>query len=160
MRFCQLLQVDANPSQINQVLVNLVTNASHAIHENRIIEIGLEAMSFDESIKTQYPDFLPGRYARILVSDNGRGIAKENLNMIFDPYFTTKDLYKGTGLELFVVHGIVEIYGGHITVYSEVGRGTAYHVYLPLAKQFSAARSPLQSEQLPGGTERILFVDD
>jgi len=136
------------------------TNASHAIYENGMIEIGLESVSFDESIKTQYPDLLPGRYAKIFVGDNGCGIAKENLNMIFDPYFTTKDPDKGTGLGLSVVHGIVKIHGGHITVYSELGKGTTFHVYLPLAKQSSAAGSPLQSEQLPGGTEHILFVDD
>ena len=156
----EMLTVDANPSQINQVLLNLATNASHAVNANGVIEIGVEAVSFDENIANHYPDLLPGRYAKIFVSDNGCGIAKENLNLIFDPYFTTKDPDKGTGLGLAVAHGIVKIHGGHITVYSEIGKGTTFHVYLPMAGQPSEAEPTRQSEQLPVGAERILMVDD
>ena len=155
-----LLIIHANASQINQILVNLVTNALHAINDEGTIEIGLDGVNFDDSIRNQYPDFLPGRYAKLLVSDNGCGIAQENLNMIFDPYFTTKEADKGTGLGLAVVHGIVKIHKGHITVYSEVGRGTTFHVYLPLCSQASEDESDRQFEQVSGGTERILFVDD
>ena len=156
----EILTINANPSQMNQVLVNLVTNASHAVYENGMIEIGLQAVHFDEDIAKQYPDLLPGRYAEILVSDNGIGISKENLNLIFDPYFTTKGPDKGTGLGLAVVHGIVKIHGGHTTVYSEAGKGTTFHVYLPLAEQTSEVEPARQSVRLPVGTERILFVDD
>ena len=155
-----MLIINANPSQMNQVLLNLVTNASHAVHENGIIEIGLEAVNFDENMANQYPDLLPGKYAEILVSDNGCGISKENLNLIFDRYFTTKDPDKGTGLGLSVVHGIVKIHGGHITVYSEPDKGTTFHVYLPLAGQPSGAERVQKSEPLPLGVERILVVDD
>ncbi len=157
----EMLMINANPSQINQVILNLVTNASHAIKENGIIEIGLQEIILDENIISQYPDLLPGKYAEIFVSDNGCGITKENLNVVFDPYFTTKDPDKGTGLGLAVVHGIVKIHSGHITVFSEVGKGTTFHVYLPLYRQQSLLlKSTPQSELLTGGTERILLVDD
>jgi two-component system, cell cycle sensor histidine kinase and response regulator CckA len=156
----EMITVNADPSQMNQVFVNLITNASHAVDENGIIEIGLEVVIFDETIKNQFPDLLPGRYARISVGDNGWGIARENLNRIFDPYFTTKDPEKGTGLGLSVVHGIVKSHGGHITVYSEVGMGTTFQVYLPLSGQSLSTESSQQAPQFPGGTERILLVDD
>jgi len=155
----EMLTIDANPSQINQVMVNLVTNASHAIDENGIIEIGLEAVDLDESIKNSYPDLLPGRYAKIFVSDNGCGIVKENLDRIFDPYFTTKDPDKGTGLGLSVVHGIAKTHGGHITVYSEVGKGTRFNVYLPIIDKDEKVQKTAEIP-IPTGNERILLVDD
>ena len=155
----EMLTIDANPTQMNQVMVNLVTNASHAIHENGIIEIGLEAVSLDESIKNSYPDLLPGRYAKIFVSDNGCGIAKENLGLIFDPYFTTKDPDRGTGLGLAGVHGIVKTHGGHISVYSEVGKGTSFNVYFPIVDKNEKLQKTAE-DPIPTGNERILLVDD
>ena len=155
----EMLTIDANPTQMNQVMVNLVTNASHAIHENGIIEIGLEAVSLDESIKNSYPDLLPGRYAKIFVSDNGCGIAKENLGLIFDPYFTTKDPDRGTGLGLAGVHGIVKTHGGHISVYSEVGKGTSFNVYFPIVDKTEKLQKTAE-DPIPTGNERILLVDD
>ena len=156
----EILTINANPSQINQVLLNLVTNASHAVRENGMIEIGLETVSFDENMANPYPDLSPGKYAEILVSDNGCGIKDKNLHLIFDPYFTTKDPDKGTGLGLSVVHGIVKIHGGHITVYSEINKGTTFHIYLPLAGQPSRMQTIRKPEPLPLGVERILLVDD
>ena len=152
--------LNANPSQMNQVLVNLVTNASHAIPEDGMIRIDSGTIRFDESVMKQYPGLSSGRYVEIIVSDNGKGISREDLNQIFDPYFTTKDPDKGTGLGLAVVHGIVKSHGGHITVYSEVGEGTVFHVYLPLAEPFLKVESRPQPERLPVGIERILLVDD
>ena len=157
----EILTIDANPSQMNQVMVNLVTNASHAIDEDGIgiIEIGLEVVNLDESIKNRYPDILPGRYAKIFVSDNGCGIVKENLDLVFDPYFTTKGPDKGTGLGLAVVHGIVKTHGGHITVYSEVGKGTSFNVYFPIIHKDEKVQDTVEIP-IPTGNERILLVDD
>ncbi len=155
----EMLTIDANPTQMNQVMVNLVTNASHAIDENGIIEIGLEVVSLDESIKNSYPDLLPGRYAKIFVSDNGCGIAEENLDLIFDPYFTTKDPDRGTGLGLAGVHGIVKTHGGHISVYSEVGKGTSFNVYFPIVDKTEKLQKTAE-DPIPTGNERILLVDD
>jgi hypothetical protein len=100
-----------------------------------------------------------GEYVEIAVSDTGVGIAPEIINSIFEPYFTTKDLGEGTGLELATVHGIVESYGGKITVDSQKGRGTTFTIYLPITKRYSA-RGPSEPRQLPSGTERVLVVDD
>ena len=155
----EMLTIDANHTQMNKVMVNLVTNASHAIDENGIIEIGLEVVSLDESIKNSYPDLLPGRYAKIFVSDNGCGIAEENLDLIFDPYFTTKDPDRGTGLGLAGVHGIVKTHGGHISVYSEVGKGTSFNVYFPIVDKTEKLQKTAEYP-IPTGNERILLVDD
>lgn len=154
------ITINANASQMNQVIINLVTNAVHAIDDNGIIDIGLELIHLDNSNIEQYTDMTAGDYAKLFVSDTGCGIAKANLNAVFDPYFSTKTPDKGTGLGLAVVHGIVKIHGGHITVYSEPGRGTTFHVYLPLATQ-SFKRPSAQTEiEIAQGSERILFVDD
>jgi nitrogen-specific signal transduction histidine kinase/ActR/RegA family two-component response regulator len=154
------ITIHANASQMNQVIMNLVTNAVHAINDNGLIDIGLELIQLDKSNVEQYPDMMPGSYAKIYVSDTGCGISKENLNAIFDPYFTTKTPDKGTGLGLAVVHGIVKIHDGHITVYSEPGNGTTFHVYLPTTTQ-SFKKPAIQTEtDIPQGCERILFVDD
>ncbi|MBU2629909.1 MAG: response regulator, partial [Proteobacteria bacterium] len=149
-----------NASQMNQVIMNLVTNAVHAIDDNGIIDIGVEVIHIDKTRAEQYPDIDPGDYAKIFVSDTGCGIARENLIAVFDPYFTTKTPDKGTGLGLAVVHGIVKLHGGHITVYSEPGKGTTFQVYLPLATQPSGAVSVQPTQKIAPGTERILFVDD
>ncbi|MBT3175430.1 MAG: response regulator [Desulfobacula sp.] len=155
-----MLSIHANPSQIHQVLINLVTNASHAVDENGVIEISLEPITLDDSIQEQNTDLLPGRYAQIIVSDNGCGIAPEHLGQIFDPYFTTKDQDKGTGLGLAVAHGIVKIHKGQITAYSEMDKGTTFNVYLPLSNQAVPLKSNQPPEELPMGTEHVLIVDD
>jgi len=154
------ITINANVSQMNQVIINLVTNAVHAIDDNGIIDIGLELTLLDDCNIEQYPDMIPGNYARIFVSDTGCGIPKENLTAIFDPYFSTRTPDKGTGLGLAVVHGIVKIHGGHITVYSEPERGTTFHVYLPMAKQTFQRPSIQPKMEIAQGNERILFVDD
>jgi two-component system, cell cycle sensor histidine kinase and response regulator CckA len=154
------ITIKANASQMNQVIINLITNAVQAIEDNGMIDIGLELIQLDKRNMDQYPDMMPGSYAKIYVSDTGCGISKENLNVIFDPYFTTKTPDKGTGLGLAVVHGIVKIHDGHITVYSEPGNGTTFHVYLPTATQFFKKPAIQTETDIPRGGERILFVDD
>ena len=154
------ITIQANASQMNQVIMNIVTNAVHAIEDNGIIDIGLELIHLDKNDIESYPDMMPGSYAKMFVSDTGCGIAKENLMAVFDPYFTTKTPDKGTGLGLAVVHGIVKLHFGHISVYSEFEKGTTFNVYLPLATQVEK-RSTIQTKtENVGGGERILFVDD
>ena len=155
--------VYADPTQLHQVIVNLATNAKQAMSdEGGLLEVSVETASFDENIEKKYPDLAPGNYVRITVNDTGNGISEQYIDKIFDPYFTTSETGTGTGLGLSVVHGIVKAHKGHITVYSELGQGTTFHVYLPLAEQEqSRAASTVQGgEALPPGTESVLIVDD
>jgi len=105
-------------------------------------------------------DNLAGRYACITVSDTGTGIDRSLIDKIFDPYFTTKELGKGTGLGLSVVHGIVKEHGGDIRVYSEAGKGTVFHVYLPLIGDVKDIKTAAITRKYPTGHEKILLVDD
>jgi signal transduction histidine kinase len=157
----QPLIVHGDPTRIHQVMVNLATNAMYAMTDREgILEVGVEPISFDESTAHKYPDLSPGNYVRLTVSDTGVGIPEEILDKIFEPYFTTKEKGEGTGLGLSVVHGIVKSHKGHIKAYTEPGKGTAFHVYLPLAGSFSTDPSTRAAEPLPTGTESILLVDD
>lgn len=153
--------VNADPTQMHQIIVNLVTNAAQAMTAGQgIIEIAVDPVMVDESVRMQYPNLASGEYAKIMVADNGIGIPKDQLDYIFDPYFTTKMPDKGTGLGLSVVHGIVKAHKGHITVYSERNQGTTFHVYIPIAKASSQIATIENSGPLPGGLESILVIDD
>ncbi|MCF8044894.1 MAG: response regulator, partial [Desulfarculaceae bacterium] len=156
------LTVFADATQIHQVIVNLVTNAMHAMTERKgIIDVHIELVELDGQIARKYPDAVPGEYVCLTVSDNGEGIAADHLDKIFEPYFTTKEKEEGTGLGLSVVHGIVKAHEGHIAVYSEPDRGTSFHVYLPLARKSAASGMSLQKKgSLPRGNEEILLADD
>ena len=151
----------SDPVQLHQILVNLCTNAAHAMEEKGgALDISLDLVSFDESIPWEYPNLRRGDYLHLSVCDSGHGVAPELIDKIFDPYFTTKEEGKGSGLGLSVVHGIVRSHRGHISVYSEVGKGTTVHVYLPLAKGNGETPEERRERSAPGGTERILLVDD
>ncbi|MDA3896672.1 MAG: ATP-binding protein [Desulfobacteraceae bacterium] len=153
------LVVQANPTQIHQVLINLATNANHAMSETGgVLMVDVDYVSFDEI--SENINLTPGDYARITVSDTGTGINKDHLEKIFEPYFTTKAVGKGSGLGLSVVHGIVRSHKGDITVSSAPGKGTTFHVYLPLSEQQSIELPDTSEEPLPRGTEHILLVDD
>ena len=155
--------VKANPTGIHQILMNLATNAFQAMEENGgTLKVNLRQVELDDS----YSDLLSlgkGSYACLAVSDTGPGIDNSIVDKIFDPYFTTKEKDKGTGLGLSVVHGLVKGMKGDVTVYTEPGEGTEFHVYLPVAKKHSDDTPAMQDEAekaVPGGTERILLVDD
>jgi PAS domain S-box-containing protein len=151
--------VDA--TQIHQVIMNLCTNAYHAMRESGgILEIGVKDIDIDELYAANSLGVAPGPYVRISVSDTGCGIKREIMDRIFEPYFTTKAVGDGTGLGLSVVHGIVKSHKGAVTVYSEPGKGSTFHVYLPRIESGEPATETEQEELLPHGTERILFVDD
>jgi PAS domain S-box-containing protein len=150
----------SNSVELHQILINLCTNAAHAIGERSgMVEIEACGMTLQAGQPCGALDLSPGAYVRLTVRDTGDGIAPEIRERIFDPYFTTKNKGVGTGLGLAVVHGIVKKAGGAIQVESEVGKGSAFHVYLPKADG-SAAETPEHAVLACGGSERILFVDD
>ncbi len=154
--------VMANPTQINQVLLNLCTNAAQAMGEDGgRLGVRLNLVEVDENMTFQVPDLQMGSYLCLEVSDTGQGIRPEILGKIFEPYFTTKPVGVGTGLGLAVVHGIVKGHGGAIAVKSEVGKGTTFRVFfprLPAAGRVEVGSIPEAWRK--GKGERILFVDD
>jgi PAS domain S-box-containing protein len=154
--------VEADPTQIHQILMNLCANASHAMREEGgILEVGtrnVEVGSWDS--ESGYLDIPPGNYLRLTVSDTGQGMTPEVLERIFEPYYTTKEKGEGTGLGLSVVHGIVKNYGGTITAYSEPGKGTTFHVYLPVIQEKAEVPDIAEFAPIPTGNEHILFIDD
>jgi len=151
--------IDADPIQIHQVIMNLCVNAVHAMDEKGILEVTLEEIHLWADDLPHKPALTPGSYVRLSVSDTGCGMDKETVNRIFDPFFTTKEIGEGTGMGLAVVHGIVEAHGGMITVESEPGKGSTFHVFFPKIQAEPVQQSD-NSEVMPTGNERILFVDD
>lgn len=152
--------VIADPVQIHQVLMNLCTNAAHAMRENGgELEIGLVHVEIDTDFTLKHSELQPGPHLKLTVSDTGYGIAPDLLDRIFEPFFTTKERSEGTGMGLSVVHGIIKNYGGAITVESEIGKGTTFNVILPRSET-SIEKETAPSRQLLTGSERVLIVDD
>jgi len=151
----------ADSGQMHQVVMNLCINAYHAMTEKGgVMTVVLNETELGADDIAGYPDIEPGRYLRFSVSDTGHGMEHKIMERIFDPYFTTKEQGKGSGLGLSVVHGIVKSHNGYITVCSEPGKGTAFHVYLPLISAPENTSEILPDKPLPRGNERILLVDD
>ena len=152
--------VMGNPTQIHQILMNLCTNGYHAMRNKEgVLGIKLAPVHISaEDIMTNL-NLVPGNYLQIEVSDTGHGMDKATQEKIFDPYFTTKPQGEGTGMGLSVVHGIVKSYGGHISVYSEPGKGSTFHVYLPMIDSPNL-NAIADLEVIRTGNERILLVDD
>lgn len=150
----------ADQTQLHQVLVNLGTNAAHAMRaEGGTLAISLSAIEVDATLRQLHPDLAPGPFVRLTVTDTGHGMTNAVKVRIFDPYFTTKEAGEGTGMGLALVQGIIKGHGGAISVYSEPGQGTAFHILLPRIQKF-VAQGRVEDGPLHGGTERILFVDD
>jgi PAS domain S-box-containing protein len=151
----------ANPIQMHQVLMNLCTNAYHAMREKGgILAVSLSEIDISSDNQFEFPEFKEGTYIRIEVSDTGSGIKKEHMKKIFEPYFTTKSKNEGTGLGLSVVHGIITNHDGHIFVYSEPEKGTTFLIYIPVIQSFKKKDFPkLQNKEL-NGTERLLIIED
>jgi len=155
-----LAPVFADEIHIHQIVMNLCTNAYHAMKTTGgILNISLTAVAIQDQDALSYPEMNPGSYLKLSIADTGCGIPPDRINRIFDPYFTTRPVGEGTGLGLATVHGIVKNHGGSIKVYSELGIGTAFHVFLPVADT-AAQAAGVHAEQLPTGSECILFVDD
>ncbi len=151
----------ADPTQIHQVLMNLCTNAKHAIgDENGILTVSLSQIQVTNSAAiAACPQLEQGSYLDLAISDTGCGMDGVTRAKIFDPFFTTKEKEKGTGLGLAVVHGIIEQHKGKITVASEPAQGTVFHIYLPVIEE-EQQEEQIIIEDDSGGSERILFVDD
>ncbi|MDA3790280.1 MAG: PAS domain S-box protein [Desulfobacula sp.] len=155
---CGLIKAD--PTQIHQIVMNLSTNAYHAMKDTGgELKVSLKEMEFG-TLDLINPNMAPGVYAWLTVADTGMGMDKNLTDKIFDPFFTTKAIGKGTGMGLSVVHGIVVAMGGAIHVYSEPGKGTEFHVYLPVEKSLSEKQATTSKAQIQGGTEKLLLVDD
>jgi len=149
-----------NATQVHQILMNLFTNAAHAMEDKGgILEFSLKDVLMDRGVTHEKLGLKPENYIEIKVSDTGTGIAPEIIGSIFDPYFTTKGPGEGTGMGLAMIHGIIENYGGKIFVDSKPEQGTRFTIYLPVTGKRQEHR-PYEPEMLPTGKERILFVDD
>ena len=150
----------ADATHIHQIMLNLCTNAAHAmIPDGGILTVRLEPVILESA--SEVDGLASGHYARLIVADTGHGIEKSIIDRIFDPYFTTKDIGKGTGMGLSVVHGIVKSSGGAIKAFSSPGQYTEFHLYLPVVDSaIDAEPAGLKRQQLAGGSEHILLVDD
>ena len=152
-------QLEANATQLHQVIMNLCTNAAHAMEESGgILEVRLDRRRL-AGAAAGLSGVSPGRYMEIQISDTGHGIAPALKQRIFDPYFTTKAQGKGTGMGLAVARGIVQSHGGAIDVMSEPGKGTCFSVLLPISAAISD-HSGVDRQPLPKGAESVLFIDD
>jgi len=153
-------QIFADPTQLNQILMNLCTNAYHAMEKSGgKLDISLGEKYFSAEDLVHEPNAHPGTFIHLTVTDTGPGIPPKIQSKIFDPYFTTKQTGKGTGMGLSIIHGIVKSYGGFISLYSEIGKGASFHVFLPVIKGEEIPRH-IEEEIDLSGTERLLFVDD
>jgi PAS domain S-box-containing protein len=150
----------SDPTQMHQLVMNLCTNAAHAMDETGgTLKVSLRKAVIEPPAAREL-DITPGPYLHLTVSDTGLGMPPEVVDRIVEPYFTTKEQGRGTGLGLSVVHGIVKSQKGAILCRSAPGKGTAFDVYLPEIVLRKPAEEPLDGLPVPGGTERILFVDD
>ncbi len=151
--------VIADVTQMHQLLMNLCTNAFHAMRKSGgVLSVILERTCITEA-QPQIAGLAPGEYVKLSVRDTGCGMDSTTLKHIFDPFFTTKPVGEGTGLGLAVVHGILKSHGGGINVISEVGQGSTFEVFLPRTEKRRAA-TDAQNRELPQGTAHILFIDD
>lgn len=150
----------ADPSQFNQILVNLCTNAFHAMEKTGgDLDICLKEIYLESGNLILEQNHNPGTYVQLSIRDSGHGIPKDVKDKIFDPYFTTKDPGKGTGMGLSIIHGIVKSFGGFIAFNSEMDKGSTFHVFIPLSDKEQTSGNNSE-ERVSTGKENILFVDD
>jgi signal transduction histidine kinase/ActR/RegA family two-component response regulator len=156
-------RVLADSTQVQQLILNLCTNAWHALHERSgRIEVGLDEVALDEAAAHALPGLKPGPHLRVRVSDNGKGMDAATQKRIFEPFFTTKPVGQGTGLGLAAVHGIVNAHKGAIAVKSAPGRGATFLVYFPVAADSveTTEAAPATFDMLRGKGQHVLYVDD
>ena len=157
---CGMIFADA--TNIHQVMINLCTNALHAMTDEKgTVGISLQRRELNAADGSGESPLAPGSFVVLTVSDTGCGMDKTIMDRIFEPYFTTKEVGKGTGLGLAVIQGIVQDCGGHIRVQSTLGKGTTFHVYFPVMQEGDKTPAHVETNKpLQTGTERILIVDD
>jgi PAS domain S-box-containing protein len=149
-----------DPTQIHQILMNLCTNAAHSMRgKGGLLEVDLADVDLYAEDAARIGDLKPGQYIKLTVSDTGAGMESNTKERIFEPYFTTSRKGEGTGLGLSVVHGIVKSYEGTITVDSKPGVGTVFEVFLPKVEKHISSK-PASTVHIPGGTERVMLIDD
>lgn len=155
------LPVNVDASQIEQVLINLATNARDAMPRGGSLMLETSFQEITDSFQHAHGYAKPGPYACITVSDTGYGISEENRSKIFEPFFTTKEIGKGTGLGMAIAYGIIQQHNGFINVYSELGMGTTVRIYLPLAEAQQSCQTEENTQAGPqGGSETILLAED
>ena len=155
-----LAQLRADPTQLEQVLMNLAVNARDAMPQGGKLRMETSNITLDKSFARQHPDFQSGKYVLLTVSDTGHGMNSETLKHIFEPFFTTKQVGKGTGMGLATVYGIITQSGGKIEVTSEVDKGTTFSIYFPAEAGSVKSKVEAPQEKIVGGTETILLVED
>ncbi len=155
-----LWSVKIDTSQIDQILANLCVNARDAIKDIGKVTIETDNICFDEEYCRRHQGFIPGEFVLIAFSDNGCGMDKETSNKLFEPFFTTKSRGKGTGLGLAIIYGIIKQNNGFVNVYSELGQGTTFKLYLPRHNQSEKQESVVVKEKSRKGVETILVVED
>ncbi len=152
--------VHVDPSQLEQIVLNLAVNAQDAMPDGGILTFETMHVTLDEEYCGLHVGAKPGDYVMLSVSDTGHGMDHETLNHIFEPFYTTKETGKGTGLGLAMAYGIVKQHGGYIIGYSEPGMGTTFKIYLPVIPTETKPETPTEKLILPPGTETVLLVDD
>jgi len=153
--------VKADAGQIEQVIVNIVMNAVEAMPHGGKLTLETAEAFLDQDYVRQFHDLKPGQYVMLAISDTGAGMSDAVKARLFEPFFTTKEVGKGTGLGLATCHGIIKQSGGHINVYSELGRGAIFKIYLPrVPLENKPPAPPLRTPDLPRGTETVLLVED
>jgi CheY-like chemotaxis protein len=155
-----LRNVNADHVQIEQVVMNIAINARDAMPDGGKLTLETLNTSLDEDYCSDHPDVTPGDYVMLAISDTGHGISQETMNHIFEPFFTTKDKGKGTGLGLATVYGIVKQSGAHICVYSELGKGSSFKIYLPAVDEKTNFQPQEEKTEKKLGKETLLIVED
>ena len=155
-----LKRTNSDPGQIEQIIMNLAVNAKDAMGESGSLMMRTENVSLDEEYCLFNAEAKPGDYVLLSVSDTGHGMERETLQHIFEPFYTTKELGRGTGLGLAMVYGIVKQHNGYIICESEVGRGTTFKIFLPAIAEVSEPDVASSGEMTAFGTETVLLVDD
>ncbi|ACL06937.1 PAS/PAC sensor hybrid histidine kinase [Desulfatibacillum aliphaticivorans] len=152
--------IHADATQVHQIIMNLGTNAAHAmVQSGGILHFSMIREEVDRKTAAKIPELKSGNYIKLRVQDTGCGMEPEVMKHIFDPYYTTRETGKGSGMGLAVVYGIVKQHGGAIVVKSKPGKGTLFDVYFPIVSERPKS-SPRKATDIPHGTESILFVDD
>jgi len=154
------LIVMADRAQIDQILINLATNARDAMPQGGILTFETDRFYLDEETAKTHVFDKPGHFGRLIVSDTGHGIDQQTMDMIFEPFFTTKEVGKGTGLGLAMVYGLIKQHDGNIMVSSEPGKGTVFKIYLPLIGSVKQEANIPRPAELKGGTETVLLAED